>query len=398
MSIRTLTPTYPSSTRTDAAATTRPTCDAPVEVTVVVPTRNEALNLRPLLDRTTAALDGVASWELLVVDDSDDDTPEVARTLGAETGLVRLHHRPAGERADGLSGAVLDGFAAARGEVIVVMDADLQHPPEVLPQLVEPTLDGRADVVVGSRYCAAAARDAGAGLDGPWRRAVSRAARWPVFLVRPRLARVSDPLGGFFALRREVLHDVELAPTGFKVLLEVLARGRWSRVLEVPYRFADREAGTSKADLRQGVAFGRHLARLLRPARGGRVVATAPTYADLDPRPGMEADERPWGGFLRVSRNTPSTVKVIEVAPGRRLSLQRHEHRGELWLVLDGPMQVEVGDECRTVPGGSTVWVPRGAVHRASNPGPTTARFLEVAFGHFDEDDIERLEDDYART
>jgi mannose-6-phosphate isomerase-like protein (cupin superfamily) len=397
MSIRTLIPTYPSTPRPDDAEQVAAT-DRPVDVTVVVPTRNEAPNLRPLLDRTEAALDGVASWELLVVDDSDDDTPEVARALGEETGLVRLHHRPAGERTDGLSGAVLDGFAAARGAVIVVMDADLQHPPEVLPELVAPTLDGRADIVVGSRYCADAAHDAGTGLDGPWRRAVSRAARWPVFLVRPRLARVRDPLGGFFALRREVLHDVELAPTGFKVLLEVLARGRWAHVLEVPYRFADREAGTSKADLRQGLAFGRHLARLLRPAHGGRVVVASASAADTDPRPSIEVGERPWGGFTRLSHNVASTVKVIDVSPGRRLSLQRHQHRGELWLVLEGPIQVEVGDERRTVRTGETVWVPRGAVHRASNPGPTPVRFLEIAFGVFDEDDIERLEDDFART
>lgn len=379
--------------RAAGSAETRPVTAA--AVTIVVPTRNESANLRPLLERTAAALGDDADWELLIVDDSDDDTPAVARALGAETGRVRLHHRPAGRRTDGLSGAVLDGFAAARGDVVVVMDADLQHPPEVLPELLAPVLDGRADVAVASRYCAGAAPDAGAGLDGPWRRAVSHAARWPVYAVRPRLRGITDPLGGFFALRRDVLRDVELAPTGFKILLEVLARGRWQRVVEVPYRFAAREAGDSKADLRQGVQFGKHLLRLTRPASGGRRVTSG--GPDIDPRHLMEVDVRPWGSFHRISHNTPSTVKVIEVSPGARLSLQRHQERGELWVVLDGPLQVEVDGEITTEPTGSAVWVPRGAVHRASNPGSEPARFVEVAFGTFDEDDIERLEDDYAR-
>jgi mannose-6-phosphate isomerase-like protein (cupin superfamily) len=369
-----------------------------VAVTVVVPTRNEAANLRPLLDRASDALGDDLSWELLVVDDSDDETPDVARALGEESGRVRLLHRPAGRRTDGLSGAVLDGFAAARGDVIVVMDADLQHPPEVLPELVAPVLEGRADIAVASRYCAGAAPDAGAGLDGPWRRAVSRVARWPVYAVRPRLRGVTDPLGGFFALRRDVLSDVELAPTGFKILLEVLARGRARRVVEVPYRFAEREAGDSKADLTQGVQFARHLMRLTRPARGGRVVQQSGTGPDTDPRGAIEVDVRPWGRFHRLSHNAPTTVKVIEVWPGRRLSLQRHQRRGELWMVLDGPLHVEIDGEERLVPVGGTVWVPRGAVHRASNRGDTPARFVEVAFGAFDESDIERLEDDFARA
>lgn len=369
-----------------------------VSVTVIVPTRNEAANLRALLQRTSRALGNDVAWELLVVDDSDDETPDVARALGEETDRVRLLHRPAGQRTDGLSGAVLDGFATARGEVIVVMDADLQHPPEVLPELVTPVIEGRADIVVASRYCAGATPDAGAGLDGPWRRAVSRAARWPVYAVRPRLRGVTDPLGGFFALRREVLTDVHLAPTGFKVLLEVLARGHARRVVEVPYRFAEREAGDSKANLKQGVQFGRHLLRLMRPAQGGRVVHRSGPGPDVDPRDAIEVDVRPWGGFHRLSHNTSTTVKVIEVSPGSRLSLQRHQQRGELWMVLDGPLQAEVDGEERLVDVGGTVWVPRGAVHRASNPGDTTARFVEVAFGVFDEVDIERLEDDFARA
>ncbi|HEU4676413.1 MAG TPA: glycosyltransferase [Motilibacteraceae bacterium] len=379
-------------------------------LTLVVPTRNEGPNLRPLLERSTAALAPLGCrWELLFVDDSDDDTPQLveqlieqrdrqpAATSGGRTATVRLLHRPAGQRPDGLSGAVLAGFRAARGQVLAVMDADLQHPPEVLPELVGPLLRGEAEVAVASRYCAGSAPDAGAGLDGPWRRLVSRSARWPVFALQPRLRQVTDPLGGFFAVQREVLEGVTLAPTGFKILLEVLVRGRWDRVVEVPYRFAEREAGTSKASLRQGMHFARHLARLTRPADGEQALG-AVSACDVDPRGREVLDRRPWGSFRRLSLNETTTVKVIEVDPGRRLSLQRHTRRGELWVVLDGPLHVHVDGVESLVPSGASVWVPRGSVHRAASPGPHTARFLEVAFGEFREEDIERLEDDFSRA
>jgi dolichol-phosphate mannosyltransferase len=237
-------------------------------LSVVVPTRNEADNVDQLVARTAAALDPSPwSWELLV-DDSDDDTPERARALARSGAPVRVLHRPAGERVDGLSGAVRGGFAAARGELLAVMDADLQHPPEVLPELVGAILDG-ADVAVGSRYCSGAQPDATDGLDGAWRRGVSRACRVPVWVVRPRLRRVRDPLAGFFVVRRAVLSDVVLRPTGYKILLEVLVRGRWHEAVEVPYRFAPRVAGSSKAELKQGLVFLRHLARLAGPAPRG---------------------------------------------------------------------------------------------------------------------------------
>ncbi len=106
---------------------------------------------------------------------------------------------------------------------------------------------------------------------------------------------------------------------------------------------------------------------------------------------------RPWGEFTQFVCNTPVTVKIITVEPGQRLSLQRHEHRGELWQILDVPIDVTLGSFERTAMPGETVWVPQGAVHRMGNCGENPGRVLEVAFGFFDEDDIERLHDDYAR-
>jgi mannose-1-phosphate guanylyltransferase/mannose-6-phosphate isomerase len=107
--------------------------------------------------------------------------------------------------------------------------------------------------------------------------------------------------------------------------------------------------------------------------------------------------ERPWGKFQQFVSNEQVTVKIITVEPGHRLSLQRHEHRGEMWQILDGPIDITVGDRTWPAQPGELVWVPCGATHRMGNSGSRPSRLLEVAFGHFDEDDIERLEDDYAR-
>jgi glycosyltransferase involved in cell wall biosynthesis len=224
-------------------------------LTVIVPTRNEERNVRPLVERTAAALDGT-DWELLFVDDSDDATPEVVAGLGDDR--VRLLHRPPDQREGGLAGAVCVGFSAAIGDELLVMDGDLQHDPADILRLRE-QLAG-ADVVVASRFA-----DGGGGvggLDGRYRRLVSNAARFAVRAVFPRIRGVRDPLGGFFAIRRHVLEDAELRPDGFKILLEVLVRGRWRRVHEVPISMSERADGASKASLREGARFGVHLLRL----------------------------------------------------------------------------------------------------------------------------------------
>ena len=107
--------------------------------------------------------------------------------------------------------------------------------------------------------------------------------------------------------------------------------------------------------------------------------------------------ERPWGEFQQFVSNEQVTVKIITVQPGHRLSLQKHDHRGEMWQVLDVPIDITVDERHWTAEPGETIWVPRGAVHRMGNSGDRPGRLLEVAFGHFDEGDIERLEDDYTR-
>lgn len=116
-----------------------------------------------------------------------------------------------------------------------------------------------------------------------------------------------------------------------------------------------------------------------------------------DPSQDIVTITRPWGDFQQFVANETVTVKIITVQPGHRLSLQRHDHRGEMWQVLDVPIDVTVDDRSWQAQPGETVWVPRRAIHRMGNTGTAPGRLLEVGFGHFDESDIERLEDDYAR-
>ena len=240
-------------------------------VSILVPTRNEEGNVVPLVTRVANALSSTATFEIVFVDDSTDRTPDRIREVQPSRPEVRLVHRAPTERVGGLSGAVLAGASAARGDVLVVMDGDLQHPPEIVPQLVGPLLDGTADIVVATRYRPGGSSD---GLDGALRRLVSTSARRFVHVLLPASRGVSDPLGGFFALRRSVTEDVALEPDGFKILLEILVRGHWEREAEVPYEFGTREHGKSKASLSEGMRFGRHVGRLV-CARGARRRSTA---------------------------------------------------------------------------------------------------------------------------
>jgi mannose-6-phosphate isomerase len=116
-----------------------------------------------------------------------------------------------------------------------------------------------------------------------------------------------------------------------------------------------------------------------------------------DPREAIFTVERPWGNFQQFVSNECVTVKVITVQPGHRLSLQTHSHRGEFWQVLDVPIEVTVGERTWSAEVGESVWVPCGALHRMANKEDRPGRLLEIAYGDFDEADIVRLEDDYAR-
>ncbi|WP_433794624.1 glycosyltransferase [Actinoplanes sp. CA-252034] len=225
---------------------------------VIVPTYNERDNIRALLERLAATLPH-DDTEIVFVDDSTDDTPAVIEQAARNFPMaITIHHREKGE--GGLGGAVVEGMRLARGEWIVVMDADLQHPPEIVPDLIAAGLRDGADLVVGSRY--AHGGDTG-GLAGGYRRMVSRGSTLLVkTLFRNSLLSVSDPMSGLFAIRASSLDAGELRPLGYKILLELIVRNRPGRIVEVPYGFQARHAGESKSTAAEGIRFLKHLASL----------------------------------------------------------------------------------------------------------------------------------------
>lgn len=221
-------------------------------ISVIVPTYNEAGSLPLLVERLATAFEGGGAWELVVVDDgSPDGTAQVADRLSARH-PVWVVRRPGKA---GLASAVIAGFKEARGDILVVMDADLSHPPEVVPDLVG-AIEAGADLAVGSRYV-----KGGATMDWPLqRRVVSRVA----CLMGNVLVPVRDATSGFFAVRRAAIDGVRLNAIGFKIGLEVIARAKAERIVEVPYTFRDRELGASKFGRREIIQYLQQLGMVAR--------------------------------------------------------------------------------------------------------------------------------------
>jgi dolichol-phosphate mannosyltransferase len=226
-------------------------------VTVIVPTFNESANVEPLVRRIEAAMVD-RPVEILFIDDSTDDTAEVVLAVAKKSAIpVRVIHRA--EPVGGLAGAVVAGLQAASTEWCVVMDGDLQHPPEMIPALLTAGTEQAADVVVASRYVKGGSSG---GLGSGIRHLVSSTATVLTRAMFPRrLRNCTDPMTGFFALRTTSIELSELRPRGFKILLEILARNPL-RVAEEPFIFGERVAGESKASLLEGFRFVAQLAAL----------------------------------------------------------------------------------------------------------------------------------------
>jgi dolichol-phosphate mannosyltransferase len=229
--------------------------DSIPKISIIIPTRNESENIRPLLVRLAETLSDFAI-ETIFVDDSDDGTPEVIASLQDQFPFaIRLIIRPVPDR-NGLSGAVVEGFTAARGEWVCVMDADLQHPPETIPAMMEQAQKTGADIVVGSRS---------GDFFGPFGLSRLRSLNSKILtiiartLFPRRLKNVADPLTGLFLVRRAGVDVDAMRPDGFKILLEILVRNPGLQVSEVNFQFAPRYSGESKADVREGGRFFRHL-------------------------------------------------------------------------------------------------------------------------------------------
>lgn len=246
----------------------------PISVSVVIPTYNERANVERIVNRVLHSLSEYQTEVLVVDDDSPDETWQVAEQTFADEDRVRVIRR-VDER--GLATAVSRGFHEASHDACAVIDADLQHPPERLPDLLAAIQSG-ADIAIGSRHVS----DGGIENWPRYRKAVSWGATKFAQIAVPEARHISDPMSGFFAVRREVVEDVELTPRGYKILLELLAKCDYERVDEVPYIFRERERGESKLTATEYQAFVEHilvlsvlsygLSHLISPTRAVRAI------------------------------------------------------------------------------------------------------------------------------
>jgi len=229
-----------------------------IELSLVLPTFKESKNIGSALDIVTSVLRGVDNlrFELIVVDDnSPDGTAQLALDKSRSLPEVRVMCRTA---ESGLATAVIRGWQAARGQILAVMDADLQHPPEVLTRLVA-AMRGGADLATASRHV----EDGGVGTWNLFRRIISRTAQFIGLIILPEVVgRISDPMSGYFMIERKAIAGKTLNPTGYKILIEVLARGKIGRISEVGYVFQERQLGESKVSNAIYLQYLQHLLRL----------------------------------------------------------------------------------------------------------------------------------------
>jgi len=224
-------------------------------ISLIIPTYKEHDNITPLVQQIDRALPNY-DYEIVFVDDnSQDGTAELIAELSPRY-PVRLIVR---KDKKGLASAVVDGLKHARSDVIGVMDADLQHPPEVIPALLK-EIQSDADIAIASRYVK------GGGCQG-WglvRRIISKGAIFLAHLLLPATRKISDPVSGFFLFKKQVVADADLQPVGYKILLEILAVGQFQKIAEVPYTFCVRQRGKSKLSARQQIDYLKHIYKLMR--------------------------------------------------------------------------------------------------------------------------------------
>lgn len=217
-------------------------------ISIVIPTYNERDTIKELTQRLTNACKDYEIEIIIVDDNSPDGTGKIADNL-AKKYPIKVIHR---DEKLGLSSAVINGISKSSGDIICVMDADLSHPPEIVPELIE---EGKnSDIVIASRYV-----EGGSIKDWSFtRRIISYCA---TMLARP-LVRVKDPISGFFLFRRTVINGAKLDPIGFKICLEILAKGDYKTVKEIPFIFSNRSKGSSKLNLKEILGYIKHINRL----------------------------------------------------------------------------------------------------------------------------------------
>lgn len=222
-------------------------------ISIIVPTYEERENIKILFDRIDSCLVNI-KYEIIVVDDNSKDgtIDEVNKLIDKYPVrlIVRTHIK-------GLASAVVEGFAYAKGNIFVVMDADLQHPPEKIVMMLDEINKG-ADIVIGSRY----EDEKGFENFNPIRKIISKCANYFARILFHRLSNIKDIQSGFFTLKRDVINGVNLDPIGYKILLEILIVGNYYNIKEIPFRFAERKNGYSKLKIRTITDYIHHLMRL----------------------------------------------------------------------------------------------------------------------------------------
>jgi len=211
------------------------------KVSIIIPTYNEAENIKKLIPLIKEKLSN-HNFEIIVVDDnSPDGTAEVVESLRYKYNNIKILKRPGKV---GLASAVVDGLRLAEGDIIAVMDADLQHPPDLLPKMLE-KIESGYDLVIASRYVSG-----GGNKTNLVRRILSRGAIVLARILLPRCRKIKDPVSGFFMIKRDKLPE-SFTPLGFKILLDIILNGKWRNVYEIPYEFKARKEGGSKLNLKE---------------------------------------------------------------------------------------------------------------------------------------------------
>jgi dolichol-phosphate mannosyltransferase len=231
-------------------------------ISIILPTYKESSNIPPLVRRLDEVMTaGKIDYEIIIVDDDSRDGIDTAVDQLSKSYPVRLHVRT-GEK--GLSSAVIKGFSLAEGDIFVVMDADLSHPPSAIPEMIQPIIDGTSEFVIGSRFVRGGAIE-----NFNWYRNLNA---WAARILARPLTAVKDPMSGFFAIPRKLVNDTSrFNPLGFKIGLELLAKTMPKNPLEVPIHFQKRLYGESKLSLKEQVLYLRHLLRLYRFRYNGLV-------------------------------------------------------------------------------------------------------------------------------
>lgn len=210
-------------------------------LSIIIPTYNEKENIGKLAEKISQVLKrNNIEGEMIVIDDNSPDGTGAAAEKMKDEYPMKVMHRP---KRLGLASAVVAGFKIAKGNILCVMDADLSHPPDEIPRMFELIQKGKSDFVVGSRYV-----EGGFSKEWPWvRRLISSLA---CFLARG-LTKIKDPTSGFFMIKREVVNNAILKPIGFKICLEIIARGKYGAICEIPIAFANRKHERSKLGIRE---------------------------------------------------------------------------------------------------------------------------------------------------